>query len=88
MKARESMNRSLICFIAVLMLLTTAQAAASSSLSKPAPAKGPLRVHPKNPHYFTDGDLNGSGQGPEIHTLEAPQGFWGSKKRMCAGSST
>jgi len=49
------MNRLLICFIAVLLLPTAAQAAATSSLSKPAPAKGPLRVHPKNPRYFTDG---------------------------------
>ena len=27
----------------------------STEESKPAPAKGPLRVHPRNPRYFTDG---------------------------------
>jgi len=32
-----------------------AQTSPSDSLPRPAPAKGPLRVHPENPRYFTDG---------------------------------
>lgn len=35
--------------------------AIGSASSQSAPAMGPLRVHPENPRYFTDGTMNGKG---------------------------
>ena len=55
------MNPIHTCFIAGLMLTTTAQAAKASPLEKPQPAVGPLRVHPDNPRYFTDGTRHRDG---------------------------
>jgi hypothetical protein len=40
-----------VCSAAVLLLLASVVQAQSSHV----PAKGPLRVHPENPRYFTDG---------------------------------
>jgi len=55
------MNPIHTCFIAGLILTTTAQAAKASPLEKPQPAVGPLRVHPDNPRYFTDGTRHRDG---------------------------
>ena len=43
------MNPIHTCFIAGLILTTTAPAAKASPLEKPQPAVGPLRIHPENP---------------------------------------
>lgn len=55
------MNYLLACSIAALIVPATGQTTPSESLSKPTPAKGPLRVHPTNPCYFTDGMKNRDG---------------------------
>lgn len=49
------MNHFLASWIAMSVLSAAAQAAPSSPLSNPMPAKGPLRIHPENPRYFTNG---------------------------------
>lgn len=41
-----------ICLAALVVLSAMAQ---GTSMSHADPAKGPLRVHPENPRYFTDG---------------------------------
>jgi len=57
------MNHLLTYLIAVHVLLAAAQTALPNSLSGPKPIKavGPLRVHPVNPRYFTDGTKNRDG---------------------------
>ena len=52
-----STHRSFLC----LLLLSAILPAATPLLSNPAPARGPLRVHPQNPRYFTDGTTNADG---------------------------
>ena len=49
------MKHLLTCFATVFVQLAAAQTPQPDSLPKPTPAKGPLRVHPQNPRYFTDG---------------------------------
>ena len=49
------MNHLFACFLALSVLPGTAQPALTNAPSKPMPAHGPLRVHPENPRYFTDG---------------------------------
>ncbi|MBE0535738.1 MAG: hypothetical protein IH624_08705 [Phycisphaerae bacterium] len=39
----------------LVMLFVTAQAIPAPSTWQALPAKGPLRIHPENPRYFTDG---------------------------------
>jgi hypothetical protein len=51
----------LMNLIAGFILTATAQTALSSQLTKPEPASGPLRVHPDNPRYFTDGTRHRDG---------------------------
>jgi hypothetical protein len=51
------MNRSCACF----GILIAISAASQTSTSASEPAKGPLRIHPTNPRYFTDGTTNGNG---------------------------
>ncbi len=48
------------CLIALLFLGTALCGSA-------APARGPLRVHPTNPRYFTDGTTNAGGAGKAIY---------------------
>jgi len=48
-------NRDLGSVAGRFVLPATAQTAFSNSPPSAAPAKGPLRVHPENPRYFTDG---------------------------------
>jgi len=50
----RSMNYLIVCFGMLMVMSVAAQTSASDSLPRPAPAKGPLRVHPENPRYFTD----------------------------------
>src|SRR3989337_391265 len=44
-----------ICLGALIVLFVTAPATPAD------PAKGPLRVHPENPRYFTDGTKSADG---------------------------
>ena len=48
-------GRFLACIVALQILPAVAQRSPADPSSKPSPAKGPLRVHPTNPRYFTDG---------------------------------
>jgi hypothetical protein len=54
------MNR-LTCLIALLLVPAIGWSANPSPGSKPDPAPGPLRLHPDNPRYFTDGTTNHDG---------------------------
>lgn len=58
----ETMNHLLICSMAALILTAPALGAGPQSLPKPMPAKGPLRVHPENPRYFTEGTKRPDGK--------------------------
>lgn len=55
------MNPILTCFLAGLILTATAPTGLPGQLTKPRPAVGLLRVHPKNPRYFTDGTKHRDG---------------------------
>ena len=44
-----------IRFLTILVLLAAGGVAHADS-GRPAKATGPLRVHPTNPRYFTDGE--------------------------------
>ncbi len=48
------MNNPVACLMLAILWTATAQAAAAEP-SKPLPATGPLRIHPQNARYFTDG---------------------------------
>jgi hypothetical protein len=50
------------CFIALaLSAVVVVRAGAAAAEKNRAPAAGPLRVHPDNPRYFTDGMKNAGG---------------------------
>jgi len=51
----KSTNYLIACFSVLMVMSVTSQTSSSDSLTRPAPARGPLRVHPENPRYFTDG---------------------------------
>lgn len=59
------MNWPVIAFLrqvaTLLTVAATVRAAQLDSLPNPAPAKGPLRVRPENPCYFTDGTKGPNG---------------------------
>lgn len=46
---------TLLTRLAMLLVLCAALRLATAQSSEPQPARGPLRVHPTNPRYFTDG---------------------------------
>ncbi len=48
-------------FITAIVLFLIAITQPAFSLQQPTPAPGPLRVHPINPRYFTDGTQNQDG---------------------------
>jgi hypothetical protein len=61
---------------AVLVLLAAAAIAAESPAARRPPAAGPLKVHPQNPRYFTDGSgkavlLTGSHTWPSLVDMGA-----------------
>lgn len=43
------------CFGVLMVISVAAETSPSDALPRPAPARGPLRVHLENPRYFTDG---------------------------------
>jgi hypothetical protein len=45
------------------------------------PAKGPLRVHPTNPRYFTDGTKNPDGSLKAIYLTGSQSGFKRRRRR-------
>src|SRR5688572_13131607 len=49
------MPRWLACFAVLATSAAIAETPASGGKTTKAPAKGPLRVHPENGRYFTDG---------------------------------
>ena len=55
MNSRKPMKHLLTCFPTVFVLLAAVETSQPDSLAKPTAAKGPLRIHPKNPRYLTDG---------------------------------
>lgn len=55
------MKPLLTCLVIAVQLVTAAEPAESAQPSIPAPGKGPLRIHPQNTRYFTDGTANHDG---------------------------
>jgi len=52
----DTIRKMLTCWVATAALLLVAAAnAAEAPAVALAPAAGPLKVHPQNPRYFTDG---------------------------------
>lgn len=68
----QTANHFLAGFIAVLLLPAVAETALTNSLSKPTPAKGPLRIHPTNPRYFTNGTTNRDGSPKAVYLTSSP----------------
>ncbi|NLX13513.1 MAG: hypothetical protein GXY44_07665 [Phycisphaerales bacterium] len=58
---RISRTMLLIRLVAMVLLWGTAMATAEESTARSGPAKGPLRIHPENPRYFTDGTKTAEG---------------------------
>jgi hypothetical protein len=53
--------KRIIAGLAALIALSIAAQTPPASALNPTPAKGPLRIHPTNPRYFTDGTRNHDG---------------------------
>src|SRR5678815_18433 len=51
----QTAGHILACIVALYVSPATAQKSLDNSPSQASPAQGPLRVHPTNPRYFTDG---------------------------------
>jgi len=51
----QTAGHILACIVALYVVPATAQKSLANSPSQASPAQGPLRVHPTNPRYFTDG---------------------------------